>query len=160
IVTRRAPVKLLDQTREVVSVDDRSAMQILSDVGAVITGSHVVYTSGRHGSAYVNKDALYMHPISTAALCQKMAAPYTADEVDVVAGPTVGGVILSQWISYHLNKARTRGETLSVYAEEEIQGDKKRRIFKRGYELCIPGKNVLVVEDIINTGGSARQVVE
>jgi orotate phosphoribosyltransferase len=140
--------------------EDKAVMKILGDAGAIITDSHLVYTSGRHGTAYVNKDALYVHPGSTSLLCQKMAAPYPADKVDVVAGPTVGGVILSQWVAYYLNQSRSSGETLSIYAEEEVVGEAKNRIFKRGYDAQIPGKNVLVVEDVVTTGGSARKVIE
>jgi orotate phosphoribosyltransferase len=140
--------------------EDPDVMKVLRDAGAIITDSHIVYTSGRHGNAYVNKDALYVHPVSTALLCKKMAAPYEAEKVDVVAGPTVGGVILSQWVAYYLNQSRSSGETLSIYAEEEIKGEEKNRIFKRGYDKQIPGKNVLVVEDVVTTGGSARKVIE
>ena len=141
-------------------MDNESVMKILSTVGAVITGSHIVYTSGRHGTAYINKDALYLHPQSTAILCKEIASHYNSATVDVVAGPTIGGVILSQWVAYHMNLARTVGETLSIYAEEEMEEGERRRIFKRGYDACIPGKNIVVVEDILTTGGSARKVIE
>jgi orotate phosphoribosyltransferase len=141
-------------------MDEKRVMQILSEVNAVISNSHVVYTSGKHGNAYVNKDALYVHPEHTAELCQMMADQYDANKIDVVAGPTVGGVILSQWVAYHLNKKRSGGETLSIYAEEEVSGEEKKRIFKRGYDKNIPNKNVLVVEDVVTTGGSARKVIE
>lgn len=140
--------------------EDPEVMKVLRDAGAIITDSHIVYTSGRHGNAYVNKDALYLHPISTALLCKKMAEPYKAQKVDIVAGPTVGGVILSQWVAYYMNQSRSSGETLSIYAEEEVKGEEKNRIFKRGYDKQIPGKNVLVVEDVVTTGGSARKVIE
>jgi orotate phosphoribosyltransferase len=138
-------------------MDNSAIMKVLSDVGAIITDSHLVYTSGRHGKAYVNKDALYVHSLSTSLLCQEMAAQYDADSVDVVAGPTIGGVILSQWVAFHLNGKRHKGETLSVYAEEDSD---KNRIFKRGYDLHLPGKNIVIVEDIVTTGGSARKVIE
>ncbi len=141
-------------------MDSNEVMSLLSQLGAIITNSHVVYTSGRHGSAYVNKDALYVHANSTSQLCQIMASTYNPDQVDIVAGPTIGGVVLSQWVAYHLNLARTSGETLSIYAEEENEGETKKRIFKRGYDQYIPGKNVVVVEDILTTGGSARKVIE
>jgi len=141
-------------------MDNEAIMKVLGDVGAIITDSHLVYTSGRHGNAYVNKDALYVHSQSTSLLCQAMAAQYPAEQVDVVAGPTVGGVILSQWIAYHVNQSRKNGEALSIYAEEDNQNGEKKRIFKRGYDLHIPGKNIVVVEDIVTTGGSARQVIE
>lgn len=141
-------------------MDDSAVMQTLGKVGAIITGSHIVYTSGRHGNAYVNKDALYVHADSTSALCKEMATEYDANKIDTVAGPTIGGVILSQWIAHHLNSKRSSGEILSIYAEEEGEGESKTRIFKRGYDAHIPGKNILIVEDILTTGGSARKVIE
>ena len=140
-------------------MNDADIMQALAQVNAIITDSHVVYTSGRHGKAYVNKDALYLHPQVTERLCGVMASAYQADTVAVVAGPTVGGVILSQWVAWHLNAARTTGETRSVYAEEEGEGEQKVRVFRRGYDQQIPGQRVVVVEDILTTGGSARQVI-
>ncbi|HEY9784788.1 MAG TPA: phosphoribosyltransferase family protein [Candidatus Obscuribacterales bacterium] len=139
-------------------MNNDNVIEMLSQVGALVLNSHVVYTSGRHGSAYVNKDALYVHPEVTSRVCRLMAEAYVADEVDVVAGPTVGGVVLSQWLAYHLTARRTGGETLAVYAEEE--GEEKKRIFKRGYDLLLPRKNVVVVEDVVTTGGSARKVIE
>lgn len=141
-------------------MDNNAIMKVLSDAGAIITDSHLVYTSGRHGKAYVNKDALYIHSQSTSLLCQEMAVQYDAESIDVVAGPTIGGVILSQWVAYHLNARRAKGETLSVYAEEDGSSEDKNRIFKRGYDMHLPGANIVVVEDIVTTGGSARKVIE
>lgn len=133
-------------------------MALLADAGALVTDSHIVYTSGRHGSAYINKDALYVHTEATSRVGELMARSYDADTVDVVAGPTIGGVVLSQWVAYHLTKRRKSGETLAVYAEED--GPEKNRIFKRGYDLHIRGKNVVIVEDVVTTGGSVAKVVD
>ena len=141
-------------------MDNQAIMQILIDVGAIITNSHIVYTSGRHGSAYINKDALYLHTEMTSKLCKLMAEEYDADQVDVVVGPVIGGVVLSQWLAHHLNARRSSGETLSIYAGKEGEGADKQFIIKRGYESHIPNKNVVVVEDLLVTGGSALKVVE
>ncbi len=89
-----------------------------------------------------------------------MAEPYEADQIDVVVGPVLGGIVLSQWVAYHLNERRTVSETLAVYAEKEGDGPGKKFFFGRGYDKHISGKNVLVVEDVLTTGGSARQVIE
>jgi orotate phosphoribosyltransferase len=139
-------------------MSDQSVFELLERVGALITESHVVYTSGRHGSAYVNKDALYLHPRETALVCAELVRPFAADMVDVVVGPTIGGVILAQWGAWHLNQRRASGETLAAYAEEE--GEDKQRVFRRGYDEQVRGKRVVIVEDILNTGGSARKVVD
>lgn len=149
-----------EANQQMLSNPATTASQKLTIAGAVITGSHIVYTSGKHGDAYVNKDAIYVHTGITSELCQIMASEYQPDQVDVVAGPTIGGVVLSQWVAHHLNLRRQTGETYSVYAEEEEDSTGKIRVFKRGYDKLLQGKNVVVVEDILNTGGSARKVID
>ena len=135
-------------------------MQKFVAVGAIVRDSHFVYTSGRHGSVYVNKDALYVHPEVISVLCQSMAEAYDADHIDVVVAPVLGGIVLSQWVAHALNQRRTQGETLAVFVEKSSDSADKRFLFTRGYDQYIPDKNILVVEDILATGGSVRQVVE
>src|SRR5947209_11247159 len=130
-------------------------MQVFANAGAIITDSHFVYTSGRHSSVYINKDALYLHTETISTLCQLMARPYNADQIDVVVGPVLGGIVLSQWVAHHLNANRSSGETLAIYAEKEGDGPDKRFVFHRGYDRYIAGKNILVVEDVLTSGGSA-----
>ncbi len=132
--------------------------KMLADVSAIITESHVVYTSGRHGSVYVNKDALFMHPQVTTMLARSMARTFNADKIDVVAGKVTGGIILSQWVAWHLSAARTEGEVLAIFAEEE--GPEQHVVFRRGYGDVVPGRRVVVVDDVMTTGGSAREVIE
>jgi orotate phosphoribosyltransferase len=134
-------------------------LDTLNRVGALITNTHVVYTSGRHGSSYVNKDALYPYTAATSAVCATIAEHFAAAAVEVVAGPTVGGVIMAQWTAHHLSQ-RTGREVLAIYAEEELHEGEKRRVFRRGYDSLLVGKRMLIVEDILTTGGSARLVVE
>ncbi|MGB3073575.1 MAG: phosphoribosyltransferase family protein [Candidatus Moraniibacteriota bacterium] len=150
-----------------------TASQVLADVNAVITDSHLVYTSGKHGSAYVNKDAVYPHIRKTSALSRMIAIEFANDCVDVVIAPAVGGVILSQWIAYHLSMVLGASDVLGVYAEKETEAvadpeGKGRKcyietgnfVIKRGSDKLIQGKRVLVAEDVINTGGSVRKTIE
>jgi len=132
---------------------------LLADVGALITNDHLVYTSGRHGSSYVNKDALYPHTAATRAVCGVIAQFYAQANIEVVAGPTVGGVILAQWTAHQLSELNSR-EVLAIYAEESSVDGEKQRVLRRGYDSLVVGRRVLVVEDILTTGGSARLVVE
>ena len=155
-------------------LSEQEALQILISAGAIITSSHIVYTSGKHGSAYVNKDAVYPHTCRTSELCRAIAER-VVDEgvyVDTVVAPAVGGVILSQWIAYHLTLL-TGCEVMGVYAEKEKMSipdpenlgrkcyyETGEFVIQRGYDRFVRGKNVLVGEDILNTGGSAKKVVE
>lgn len=134
-------------------------LALLAEVGALITNDHLVYTSGRHGSSYVNKDALYPHTAATSAVCAQIARHFATAAIEAVAGPAIGGVIMAQWTAYHLS-VLTGSEVLAVYAEETTEGAVKRRVLRRGYDALVRGRRTLVVEDVLTTGGSARQTVE
>ncbi len=138
-------------------MDEQEVLQVLGKVGALITNSHFIYTSGKHGTAYVNKDAVYPHTKETSELCRAIAEGFAEDGVEVVIAPAIGGVILSQWTAHHLSKITGR-EVFGVYAEKAESGDSF--VIKRGYDKIVAGRNVLVVEDVLTTGGSAKKVVE
>jgi orotate phosphoribosyltransferase len=137
-------------------MNEQEVLEILGKVHAVITNSHVVYTSGKHGTAYVNKDAVYPHTEATSKLCEGFAQHFAHKDVEVVIAPSIGGVILSQWTAYHLTKILGR-EVLGVYAEKDGEGG---FVIKRGYDKICKGKKVLVVEDVVTTGGSIKKVIE
>ena len=141
-------------------MNDPTIMQLFADVGAIVSNSHFVYSSGRHSSVYINKDALYLHTQTISKLCQLMALPYNSDQIDVVVGPMLGGIVLSQWVAHHLNARRSSGETLAVYAEKDGDDANKKFAFHRGYDKYIQSTNILADEDVLTTGGSARQVIE
>lgn len=138
-------------------MNEQEVLRILNEVGAVITDSHIVYTSDKHGTAYFNKDAIYPHTAETSRLCRAIAEQFADDKVEVVIAPAIGGVVLSQWTAHHLTEMNGR-EVFSVYAEKSEGGD--AFIIKRGYDKLIVGKRVLVVEDVLTTGGSAKKVIE
>lgn len=131
-------------------------ISLLKKVGAVLTDDHFVYTSGKHGRVYINKDALYPHTAETSEVGQMFANKFKDMDIDVVAGPALGGIILSQWIAYHLSKFKGK-EVFGVYTEKTPE---KHQVFTRGYDRLVKGKNVLVIEDLTTTGGSVRKVVD
>lgn len=138
-------------------LSEEDVIKILSKVKAIVFNGHIVYTSGLHGTAYINKDAIYPHTAETSRLCRAIAERFADDNVEVVIAPAIGGVILSQWTAHHLTEI-TGHEVLGVYAEKSE--DEDTFVIKRGYDKLIADKRVLVVEDILTTGGSAKKVVE
>lgn len=130
----------------------------LETAGVIKRSGHFVYTSGRHGSMYVNKDAIYPHAEMTSDLCLQIATHFAGQDIDVVVAPAVGAVILSQWVAYHLSRLKGR-EVLGLYAEKGPTEAGEGFLLRRGYaELC-RGKRALIVEDILNTGGSVKKLV-
>ena len=112
---------------------------------------HFLLKSGRHGDAYVEKFQVLQDPVATSELCGYFAAHGRGLDgepmVDLVAGPTTGGVILA------FETARQIG-VRSIFAEE-VRGDDgvTHREFRRGFSIA-PGERVLLVDDILTTGGS------
>lgn len=137
-------------------------LTILEQVGALIQNDHFVYTSGKHGSVYIRKDKLYPHTSRTAKVCKLFAEKAKKMDIDVVVGPSLCGIVLSQWTAFHLSKL-TKKEVLSVFTEKVYDGNtkiEKPQVFKRGYDALIKGKRVLVVEDLTTTGASVKKVVD
>ena len=119
---------------------------------------HFQLKSGRHGDAYVEKFAVLSDPAATSELCAFWAARMRGGGkghgslVDLVAGPTTGGVILA------FETARQLGQR-SIFAEEVRDADgATRREFRRGFAI-LPGERVLLVDDILTTGGSLLAMI-
>lgn len=132
------------------------ALELLKQTQAVLTNDHFVGTSGRHMATYINKDALYPHTQATSRMGELFAEKNKDLDIDIVAAPALGGIILSTWTAFHLSQLKGR-EILGIYTEKTHD---KNQIFTRGYDKLVTGKNVLVIEDLTTTGGSVKKVVE
>lgn len=134
----------------------RDIFEILKGTGALITDDHFVYTSGKHGSVYINKDAIYPHTEKASEVGKLFAEKVKDLDIDVVVGPMIGGIILSQWTAYHLSKLKGK-EIPGVYTEKDAESN---QIFsRRDYDKLVNGRNVLIVEDLTTTGASVAKVV-
>lgn len=124
------------------------ARELFEAADAIRTGGHFVYTSGLHGSAYVNKDAVYPDTRRISELCGLLADAVTGFHPEVVCGPAVAGIIVAQWTAHHLGVP-------AVYADK-IDGD---LVLARGYDSLVEGRRVVVVEDVVTTGGSLAKTI-
>jgi len=122
--------------------------RIFRDAHAFAEG-HFVLASGKHSSQYLEKFQVLQWPRETERLCETIAAWWRAATPDTVAGPTTGGVILAHEVARQLG-------TRAVYAERREDG--AGRVFRRGFQLA-PGEHVLVVDDILTTGGSLQETI-
>ena len=123
------------------------ALDLFRQSGAFQEG-HFQLTSGRHSGAYVEKFQVLQYPAYTERLCRLIADHFRESGVELVAGPTTGGVILSFEVGRQLG---VRG----IFAES-VGGERR---FQRGF-VVKPGERVLVVDDVLTTGGSIRQVID
>ncbi|HUQ42687.1 MAG TPA: orotate phosphoribosyltransferase [Candidatus Limnocylindrales bacterium] len=122
--------------------------RIFRDAGAFREG-HFILASGKHSSRYLEKFQVLQWPAHTERLCETIAAWWRSAGPDTVAGPTTGGIILAHEVARQLG-------TRAVYAERAENGP--GRVFRRGFQLA-RGERVLVVDDIMTTGGSVQETV-
>jgi orotate phosphoribosyltransferase len=123
--------------------------RIFRDAGALRDG-HFVLASGKHSPRYLEKFQVLQWPKETERLCAAIASSWRDEMPDTVAGPTSGGIILAHEIARQLG-------TRAVYAERNESGG--GRVFRRGFQLH-PGEHVLVVDDIMTTGGSVQETID
>jgi orotate phosphoribosyltransferase len=123
--------------------------QVFRDSGALREG-HFILASGRHSPLYLEKFQVLQHPAETERLCAALASWAQPLAVDTVAGPTTGGIILAHEVARQLG-------VRAIYAERRQNG--AGREFRRGFSLR-PGERVVVVDDIMTTGGSVHETVD
>ena len=127
---------------------NEEVINVFRSTGALLEG-HFIYTSGRHGRQFLQAARVMQYPQHTETLCRAMAEKFKDENVELVVGPATGGIMLAYETARHLN-------CRCAYSEKDGQGG---MAVKRGFAIK-PGTRVLVVEDIVTTGGSVKKTVE
>ncbi len=113
-----------------------------------ILKGHFLLTSGRHSDTYMQCAKLFVDPAESEKLCKDLAVSLKEYNADFIVSPAVGGLIMGYEVARQL-------KIKNVFAER-VDG---KFALRRGFELK-KGANVIVVEDVVTTGGSVMEVVE
>ena len=127
--------------------DQDQLIEIFQKTGALLEG-HFILTSGRHSPTYFQCAKVLQYPEYLQKFSNEIVNHFQDIDIDIVITPAVGGIVLGTEIGRQLNKQ-------TIFAERE-QG---AMTLRRGFEIT-PESNVLVIEDVITTGGSVTEVIE
>lgn len=124
-------------------------MTELREIGALKSG-HFLLASGRHSDVYLEKFDLLRNPAATERVCARFVDEFKDIPVDVVVGPTTGGILLAFETARQMRLP-------AAYAERASAGGDAREI--RRSTVFPEGSRVLVLDDILTTGGSVRETL-
>lgn len=128
-------------------MNNKEILDIFRNTGALLEG-HFILTSGRHSSSYFQCARVMQYPKYLTHFASMIAEHYKGTKIETVISPAIGGVVLGTEVGRLLN-AQT------IFAERK-DGE---MCIRRGFEIE-PGQNILVVEDVITTGGSVKEVMD
>lgn len=123
-------------------------MEILKEAGVLLEG-HFRLTSGRHSNRYLQCAKIFRNTKYSEELCAALAEQFEGQGIGVVIGPAMGAVQMAYEVSRHLHCE-------NFFAERDEEG---KMTLRRGFAVA-PGMKVLLVEDVVTTGGSVKEVLE
>jgi len=121
--------------------------ELLKSENALLEG-HFLLTSGKHSNRYIEKIRILQNPEVASNLCKRLAMRICESDVDALVGPAYGGIALAFEVARHLGKSfvftQRKDEQMTIRSGFDLSGVKK----------------VVIIEDIITTGGSVFEVIE
>src|SRR3990167_6249528 len=131
-------------------MDNGRFLKILEDAGAIVAG-HFILTSGRHSNTYFDKDVILPNPNLLLTCCQDIALAFLDDNISFVIGPAGGCNLMASSVATLLIQM-TGNDIRTPFIKDGIL---------RGSRYApIQDKNVLIVDDVLTTGGSVGKVIE
>ncbi len=122
-------------------------IEVLKEAGVLLEG-HFLLTSGRHSNKYLQCAKIFQNSKYAEELCEDLAQQFKEDNIDVVIGPAMGAVQMAYVVSHHMGTPN--------YFTERVDG---KMVLRRGFSLK-EGQRVLIVEDVVTTGGSVKEVMD
>ena len=124
-------------------------VRIFEQTGALQTG-HFLLSSGKHSDRYLEKFNLLRRPADTEVVCRGFVEQFKDSGAELIAGPTTGGILLAFEVGRQMGLP-------AAYAERASDGSTARE-FRRNTTIA-PGTKVVLVDDILTTGGSVRETI-
>ena len=130
-------------------IKTEEVMKKFEEAGAIQKG-HFKLTSGVHSDTYIQCAQVMQHPGFMHNLCSELGKKFRGDDIDVIVGPAIGGIIMAHVM------ARVLGPWVrAIFTERE----NVKMTLRRSFEIN-QGEKVLVVEDVTTTGSSVREVID
>jgi len=126
---------------------EQEIYKAFEDSGALLNG-HFILTSGLHSKQYFQCAQVLKHPDLAEKLCSELASKFRNENIDLVVAPAVGGIIVAHEV------ARSLG--VPAFFAERQSGE---MTFRRSFSIE-KNQRVLVVEDVVTTGGSVKEVIQ
>ncbi len=128
-------------------MDQDQALDIFRITDGLMEG-HFLLTSGLHSPQYFQCAKVLQYPNYTEVLCEEIVNHFAKTDIDVVIAPALGGIVVAQEVGRQLGRR-------TIFAERA----NGKMTLRRGFQL-MPGEKVLVVEDVVTTGGSVKEVMD
>jgi orotate phosphoribosyltransferase len=128
-------------------MDSSAVLDRFRRAGALLEG-HFRLTSGRHSSGYMQSALVLQHPREAEALGRAIASRTASLGAQAVLSPALGGIVIGQEVGRALG-------VRAIFAERQDG----RLTLRRGFAFE-PGERVLVVEDVVTTGGSTKETID
>ena len=128
-------------------MNNKEILDIFRNTGALLNG-HFILTSGSHSPSYFQCARVLQYPEYLTHFASMIAEHFKETEIETVISPAIGGVVLGTEVGRILN-------VQTIFAERK-DGE---MCIRRGFGID-PGQNILVIEDVITTGGSVIEVMD
>ena len=128
-------------------MSEKKILQIFQKCGALLEG-HFQLSSGLHSSLYLQCALVLQYPRYGSLLGKELAKKFFSQKIDVVIGPAIGGIIIAYEVAKFLN-------VQALFSERQ----RGKMLLRRGFKIN-KGEKVLLIEDVLTTGGSLKEVID